>query len=235
MTLARRGRLAPVIVVFVLYNLQMNMTRPFVPLFAASLDLGYLGVGVVAAAVGFLPIFFALPVGSLTDRWGIRPMVTTGAVLNATGFALLWSVPSIPMIIVTQLLAGFSNLLVTLSTQTYIGTLGKGAAAERNFSTLTIFASIGQIGGPLISGLLIGVAGFGATFATATGLSISCSIAALVLLPRTVRAEAPRSARAAPRRARVPQGPRHPTGDPGELSDGHPGGPSHLVPTHLPR
>ena len=185
----RPGALTRVITPFVLNSVQQHLTRPFVPLFAASLDVGYLGVGIVAAAVGFLPIFFALPVGRLADRFGPRVMVTTGALLNATGFLLLFLLPSLPMVIVTQLLAGFASLLVNLSTQTYVGTLGKGADAERNFSTLTIFASIGQIGGPLAGGLLIGLGGFGAAFITAVGLSTVCAIAAITLLPRTAPAQ----------------------------------------------
>lgn len=197
----RGGGLAPIIVVFVLHNLQTHMMRPFVPLFAASLDVGYLGVGVVAAAVGLLPIFFALPVGSLTDRWGVRPMVAVGAATNAVGFSLLFLFPSVPVILVTQLLAGFSNLLVTLSTQTHVGTLGKGRAAERNFGTFTLFASIGQIGGPLVGGVIIGLGGFHAAFATAATLSTLCCSAALLLLPVTEPSATPRRASAAPRRA----------------------------------
>lgn len=177
------------------------MTRPFVPLFASSLGVGYLGVGVAAAAIGLLPILFAVPVGSLTDRIGVRPMVITGAILNAVGFALLWTMPSLGMIVVTQLIAGFSNLLVTLSVQTHVGMLGKGADADRNFSTLAVFASIGQIGGPLISGSLITLGGFGAAFGAAAAMSTVCALTAIALLPRLVRSREaepkPRSARRA--------------------------------------
>jgi MFS family permease len=196
-----RGGLTPVVIVFVLHNLQTHMMRPYVPLYAASLDYGYIVVGVVAAAVGFLPIFFALPVGSLTDRVGVRPMVAIGAATNAIGFLLLVSFPDLVTVLVTQMLAGFSNLLITLSTQTYIGTLGKGRAAERNFGTFTMFASIGQIGGPLIGGLIIGHLGFSAGFLTAVCLSTLCCATALLLLPRSAPVAAPRSPRAAPRRA----------------------------------
>jgi MFS family permease len=201
LSVRRPDALTRVVVVFVLHNLQMNMTRPYVPLFAASLDVGYLGVGIVAAAIGFLPLFFALPVGRLTDRVGVRPMVTAGAIINVSGFLLLSLVPSIVVIIITQLLSGFANLLVGLSAQTFVGTLGKGRSAERNFSIFTISGSIGQIGGPLIGGVLIGAAGFGAVFATSVVLSSACLVAALILLPTTTSVRAPGSLRSSPRRA----------------------------------
>lgn len=197
----RSGPLTAISLVFVWHTLLTNMTKPFVPLYAASLDVGYLGVGVVAAAAGFLPIFFAVPVGSLTDRWGVRPMAATGALLNVVGFSALTLFPSLATIIAAQLIAGVAHLLVVLSSQTFVGTLGKGRAAERNFGTFTVFASIGQIGGPLLGGLLIGVGGFRAAFAVAVVLAIMCFLSATLVLPRTVRNEAPRPAHAAPRRA----------------------------------
>ena len=197
----RPGGLSPIIVVFVLHNLQTHMMRPYVPLFAASLDVGYLGVGIVAAALGFLPIFFALPVGNLADRWGPRPMIVVGALLNASAFVLLWALPTIGVIIVSQLVAGFANLLLTLSTQTYVGGLGRGRAAERNFGTFTMFASIGQIGGPLLGGVIISLFGFSAAFLTASTLSVLCVTAALVLLPKFERAQVAPARAAVPRRA----------------------------------
>jgi len=196
-----RGGLAPIIAVFIPYNLQVHMTRPFVPLYAASFDIGYLGVGIVAAAIGLLPIFVAMPVGSMTDRLGVRPMVVTGAVISATGFLALSLWPSLTMVLVAQVLAGLSNLLIGLGLQTEVGKLGKGREAEKNFSMLTIFASIGQTGGPLIGGFIIGVAGFPAAFGTAAALSVLCVIGALVLLPRTGRSTAAVAGDAAPRRA----------------------------------
>lgn len=183
--------LTSITIVFVLHNLQTHMMRPYVPLFAASLDVGYLGVGIVAAALGFLPIFFALPVGNFADRWGARPMIVVGAILNASAFMLLWAFPNIAVIIVSQMIAGMSNLLLTLSTQTFIGGLGRGRAAERNFGTFTMFASIGQIGGPLLGGVIISLFGFGAAFLTASSLSVLCVTAALLLLPKFERPTLP--------------------------------------------
>jgi predicted MFS family arabinose efflux permease len=109
--------------------------------------------------------------------------------------------PTLPMILAAQLVAGLSNLLVGLGIQTHVGKLGKGRAAERNFSTLTIFASIGQIGGPLIGGLLIGLAGYPVAFATAAAMSTACATLALVVLRKTSRSTASLSTDVTPRRA----------------------------------
>lgn len=195
MTVQRGGGLAPITSVFVLHILQSHMMRPYVPLFAASLDVGYLGVGVVAAALGFLPMFFALPIGNHADRWGPKPLIIVGAGLNAAAFTLLWAYPNLMVIIVSQLMAGLANLLLNLSTQTYVGGLGRGRAAERNFATFSMFASIGQIGGPLLGGVIISLFGFGAVFLTAAILSALCVTAALLLLPKFER-----PVNAAPRR-----------------------------------
>lgn len=195
------GRLAPVAIVFVLHNVQMHMMRPYVPLFAATLDAGYLLVGVVAAAVGFLPIFLALPAGSLSDRWGAGRIVAVAGAINAIGFALLAIYPNLAVILVSQMLAGLANLLVSLSTQAYVGGLGRGRAAERNFSAYSMFASIGQVAGPLIGGLIISLAGFQFAFVVATSLSLLSIAAATVLLPWGAKPQWSRPIGAFPRRA----------------------------------
>ncbi len=197
----RLGPLLPVMIVFALHNTQTHMNRPYVPLFAASLDIGYLGVGIVAAAVGFLPIFFALPIGSLTDRVGVRPMVATGAAINVVGYLLLSLFPTLPIIIVTQMLAGFSNLLIALAIQSYIGTLGKGVDADRNFASFSVSTSVGQIAGPLLGGMLVALVGFPHNFWSAVVFSSVCFVVALFVLPKTTPTVARTKGRAVPGRA----------------------------------
>lgn len=161
--------------------------RPYVPLYAASLDVGYLGVGVVASAIALLPMFLALPVGGLVDRWSPRPLIVIGACLSGASYLVLWAVPGFAVIIASQLVAGLANLLIVLSAQSYVGSLGQGAAAERNFAIYTIYASIGQIGGPLAGGLLISWVGFGGAFLAAAGFSSLALTATLLTMPRTAR------------------------------------------------
>lgn len=177
--------LAPIIVVFVLHHTQHNMMRPYVPLYAASLDIGYLLVGIVAASLAFLPMFLALPLGSWTDRWGVRLMIVVGSILSGLAYLMLWGVPNIVAIVASQLTAGVANLLIVLGAQSYVASLGRGIAAERNFSIYTIFASIGQILGPFAGGLLVSTLGFGGSFLSASSLSAMTLIAAIVLLPST--------------------------------------------------
>ena len=159
--------------------------RPYVPLYAASLDIGYLLVGIVAASLAFLPMFLALPLGSWTDRWGVRLMIVVGSILSGLAYLMLWGVPNIVAIVVSQLTAGVANLLIVLGAQSYVASLGRGIAAERNFSIYTIFASIGQILGPFAGGLLVSTLGFGGSFLSASSLSAMTLIAAIILLPST--------------------------------------------------
>ncbi len=197
--MGRTAALGPIIVVFTLQHLQHQMMRPYVPLFAASLDVGYFGIGVIAAAVSFLPMFFAIPVGRLTDRAGVKPLVLAGAVLGGTSYLLLALLPSITMIVLCQLAAGIANLFIVLGAQAYVGSLGRGVAAERNFGTYTIYASIGQIAGPILGGLLVSFIGYAAAFMVASSLSVLALASALVLL-RGQQALAPRKAEATQRR-----------------------------------
>lgn len=196
-----RGGLGSIVIVFVLHHLQNQMMRPYVPLYAASLDTGLFGVGVVAASAALLPIFFAIPVGGFADRWGVRPIVIVGLLLSGSSYLVLWLVPIFGVIVGCQLVAGLANLLIVLAAQSYVGSLGQGTIAERNFSIYTIYASIGQILGPLLGGVLIHWSGFGATFLVAAALSLLCLISGVLLLPRATRKQRTPGRDRLPRRA----------------------------------
>lgn len=180
----RRGGLAAVIIVFVLHHLQHQMMRPFLPLYASSLGVGYVGVGISAAALGLLPMLLAVPVGALSDRFGLRPLAAAGGVLSFCGYLLLWSVPTYTVLLACQLVIGFANLLVVLSVQAYVGSLGQGRAAERNFGTYTIYASFAQIIGPLLGGALISLYSYSTAFLLAASLSAASLVTGLAVLPR---------------------------------------------------
>jgi MFS family permease len=162
--------------------------------------MGYLGIGVAAAAISFLPMFLAIPVGSLTDRWGVRPMVIAGTIISGLSYLALWSAPGVAILIASQLVAGLANLLIVLGAQSYVGSLGNGRAAERNFGTYTIYASIGQILGPLLGGIVISLIGFGGAFASAASLSTLCLAAAMILLPKQTATPATAARRPLPAR-----------------------------------
>jgi MFS family permease len=204
----RSSGLAPIIIVFLFHHFQSQMMRPFVPLYASSLGVGYLGIGLIAAAVAVLPAMLALPAGALADRFSPRPLIIIGCVLCGASYVVLWAAPSVPMIIASQLVAGMSNLLIVLSSQSYVGSLGQGEIAERNFAVYTIYTSLGQIGGPLAGGILITQIGYGGAFLTAAALSALSLTATLVVLPRTRRKPAG-TMRAMPGKARyyLSQGP----------------------------
>lgn len=164
--------------------MQQNMMRPYAPLYAAHLGVDYLGVGTVAASVALLPILSAVWVGGLADRLGVRPLAITGSMLSSIAYFSLWAFPSLAALVLCQLAAGLANVLVVLGAQAYVGSLGRGAVAERNYGRYTIVASIGQILGPVLGGVVVGLAGYRGAFLLAVGLSSLAVVLSTCFLPR---------------------------------------------------
>ncbi|GAA0988417.1 hypothetical protein GCM10009555_070030 [Acrocarpospora macrocephala] len=178
--MSRLGGLAPIMGFSVIYYTQLHMTKPFVPLYAASAGAGLAGVGVVAAAGALLPIFIALPVGILADRRGTRTVLVAGSALSLAALLLLATGPGLALILVAQLLAGAGQLMTLVASQSRVAGLSSGRGAERSFSVYTMVASVGQILGPLGGGFLVTRAGYPGMFLFAAGLALLALTAALI-------------------------------------------------------
>ncbi len=164
------------------------MLTPLVPLFSLQLGMPVSVVGLLVALSYVLPLFLALPVGSLVDRRGSAGVITVGAALMALGPMTVALVPSIIALAAGQVIVGLAHLLVGLATQSLVASLSTGVHRERDFGWYTTFASAGQLVGPLLAGILADGFGFTAAFAVAGALSV-VGVSLALLLPRNRRAE----------------------------------------------
>jgi len=126
-----------------------------VPLKALALEISPSMIGLVVSAPYILPLILAIPVGGYVGRIGARRVIIGGGMAMAVGpvFSLLF--PSLGGLLVTQLIAGMSNMLLIIAAQALISTLGKGKTLEKYFGWYTMGMSGGQLLGPLIAGYLI--------------------------------------------------------------------------------
>lgn len=147
------------------------MLTPLVPLLALSLGASVATVGFLVALTYLLPLFLAMPVGTLVDRRGPRDLITIGAVVMGIGPLAVAAFPGIVALAIAQVVVGLAHLLVGLATQSFVAGLGSGHRRERNFGWYTTSASGGQVLGPLIAGLLADQLGFQQAFLVAGSLS----------------------------------------------------------------
>jgi len=137
---------------------------------AVSLDAldhgaGAATVGVLLALYAVLPAVFAIPMGRLADRIGVRRPMLAGSCGIALGGVLPALFPGLSSLFVTAVLIGVSFMTFQVATQYATGEMGGPDLRVRNFGLLALGYSTSSIMGPLLVGFGIDHAGFRVTFA----------------------------------------------------------------------
>lgn len=167
-----------------------------VPLHAVRLGASPAVVGLLVSAAFALPTVFAIPMGQLVARLGVRRMMALGALGMAVGPLAAWVVPGLGGLALMQLVVGTSQLAMGLAAQATIAASARGAALERAFGAYTTIAALGQMLGPLLAGVLLEASGPSSAYAVAAALPLASLASALAL-------DVPRGTRSPPGRGRL--------------------------------
>jgi len=137
-------------------------------------------VGLVAAAFGFLSLFFAVPIGRWVDRGSESRFMLIGSALmavSAAGTALATSVVALALF---QALLGLGHIGLAVGLQTMISNRGTAADHDSRFGAFAVTQSLGQLIGPAAAGIL---AGNGSASPTVDVVFVVSAIAVLVAAP----------------------------------------------------
>ena len=139
-------------------------TRLAIALYALHLHATPFTVGVLMALNSLIPMLFAVLVGRLVDRTGVRrPMAIASIVLVlATLLPTLW--PGMPALYIASLVIGAGFMVYNVSLQHLLGYIGPPEDRMRNFRSAALGFSISGVIGPLITGFGIEWIGYGFTF-----------------------------------------------------------------------
>lgn len=170
-------------------------TRPVIPLYAVTLDIGAGEVGVLVAVFSLLPLVVATAAGAWMDRHDRAIALLLGGAVAMLGLVLPFFFPSRAGIYAAQVIAGFGFTLYVLASQSSAGNPKKDSwTRERHIAIFSMSFALGSLAGPMLSGYLADQIGFGLTFLF---MSLKGSVAllpGLVLLYRerkAARAAAP--------------------------------------------
>jgi predicted MFS family arabinose efflux permease len=170
-------KLAVIVLLTVLAHTGFSGSRIAMSLFAIRQGASPLTIGALLALYALLPMLLGVTAGRLIDRVGtLRPLAWAGSVLVA-GLALpaLW--PALGGQFVAALLIGTAFMVVHVSLNHAVGSLGTPADRAVHFSWFSLAFSIGGFCGPLLAGFTIDAAGHRAAF-----LALAASPAAALAL-----------------------------------------------------
>lgn len=140
-----------------LFNLGFYLVVPYLAGHLAA-DLGLAGwvIGLVLGLRTFSQQGLFVVGGTLTDRFGPKPVILAGCAVRVAGFAVLAVASSLPGVLVGVVLVGFAGALFSPAVES---SLARETEPERRGEVFSVFSVCGELGavtGPLLGVLLAG-------------------------------------------------------------------------------
>jgi MFS family permease len=158
-----------------------------------DLSLTQIGLGLTVASLGSVP--FGPWFGSLTDRYGARPVSMLSNVLHAAGLAGYVVVQSFPALVITSLAFSIGDRAFWASYGTFVGEVAAPGERARWFGLLSSIRNFGLGVGGLVGGVLVTTGGRTGPHAIVLADAASFAVCAWLLVRvRTRRAPGPRDA-----------------------------------------
>jgi MFS family permease len=177
-TILRDRRIMLVSLVEAAQYLVFGAIEAFLALFAAMLGIPAWEIGIILG-VQLVSIVFAKPLmGRVSDRIGRRRVILPGLLIGAASVVLLPFAPSFIGLSVLSLAFGIGFATVTSSTSALVADLTRDGRYGSSMGVLRTVMDVGQSIGPVLTGFMVGVAGYGSAF---TLLAAILVLAALML------------------------------------------------------
>src|SRR5262245_51270091 len=142
-------------------NLNDGMSWGIYPLFFASYGLGVAAIGTIKAVYPVAWSLLQLVTGHLSDKWGRKPLIAAGMVVQAAAIWLTVAIPAYWAWIVGAIFQGLGTAMVY---PTLLAAIGDVAHPERRASIMGVYRfwrDLGYAVGALLSGIIADLLGMG--------------------------------------------------------------------------
>lgn len=186
-----------ILAIVLLWNAGYKGVRIANTLYALELGAGPFDTGLMLSVYGLFPLLLAIHIGKISDRYGVRVPVAAGAIISVLGIVLPWFWPALPMLFISAAVSGAGFILVQVSMQALVGSLGAGASRTRNLNLYALIVSVSDLTGPIVAGFSIDHFGHVRTYLLLALMTLP-SVLALIFLGHRL----PRPATGGPDRAK---------------------------------
>jgi DHA1 family tetracycline resistance protein-like MFS transporter len=178
-----------ILITTVLDSMGIGLIMPVMPDLIREIDGGDLGQaalwgGILATIFAVLQFLFGPTIGSLSDRFGRRPILLISLVIMAFDYVLMAVAGTMWLLIIGRIIGG-----ITAATQStaaaYMADISKPEEKAANFGLIGAAFGVGFVLGPLIGGVLAEY-GTRAPFWAAACLAAANAIFGYFVLPETV-------------------------------------------------
>ena len=149
-------------------------------------DLGNAAIwgGILATVFAVMQFIFGPTIGSLSDRFGRRPVLLVSLVIIAVDFIVMGLAHSIWLLVITRIIGGIAAA-TQATAAAFISDISTPENRSANFGILGATFGVGFVLGPLMGGLL-GEVGLRVPFFAAATLATLNLILGYFVLPETV-------------------------------------------------
>jgi DHA1 family tetracycline resistance protein-like MFS transporter len=143
--------------------------------------------GVLALVYAAMQFLFSPLLGSLSDRFGRRPVLLMSLLGFGLDYLLLGFAPTVGWLFLGRLVAGITGASFTVASA-YIADVSPEDKREQNFGLIGAAFGLGFIAGPAIGGWLGGI-GERVPFFVAAGLSLLNALYGFLFIPESLQPE----------------------------------------------
>ncbi len=143
--------------------------------------------GILIAVYALMSFVFASAVGSLSDRFGRRPVILLSLLGLGLDYIIIALAPTLAWLVVGRVLAGIFGAIETTA-YAYVADISAPDKRSQNFGLLGAAFGVGFIVGPLLGGLL-GSIDLRLPFWVAAGLAFLNVLYGLFVLPESLAPE----------------------------------------------
>lgn len=140
--------------------------------------------GVLSTSYAVMQFLFGPVLGSLSDRFGRRPVLLVSLAVMAADYLVMALAPTIWLLLLARIVAGITAATYATATA-YIADITPAAERGRRFGLIGACFGVGFVLGPLIGGLLAAI-DLHAPFYAAAALALANMAFGFFVLPETV-------------------------------------------------
>lgn len=160
-------------------HVALTGARVATSLYALSLHASEFTVGALIALFALLPMIFAVPMGRLIDRIGIKRPMTLGCASVLVGCAIPSIVDGLPALYPAVMLIGTGFMAIHIGSQQAVGAMSTAETRPVNFGWLALAFSVSSFLGPVIAGLVIDHVHYAMAYAVCSGFALLALVLAI--------------------------------------------------------
>ncbi|MCL4543635.1 MAG: MFS transporter [Chloroflexi bacterium] len=168
------GPLLPLVFAVLAWDVPFSAVYSVWAIYIANhLGFGSEGYARLWGLAAFLEVPSMIIAGRLADRWGRQRMFLIGFVLFAIIYGIYTFLPSVPTLVLAQMLRGFAYATITATALTAVVELAPRGERGRAAGVYQLALGLAQIAGNSTGGPAASLVGFGAFFVTAAVITLS--------------------------------------------------------------